>query len=366
MEDKKFPQPPPPSRRIVTPSPPFGTIVSSFSWHSAECVRQLQKALQLSEQRDQDDKFVSRSATTNSRHHVDDPEDVDEVSSEASREDDTDSNHGDGNNDGDHDHIGTNKDDDSCVSDYPTATNNEKPVHNMEPPSNSRKTPTPGNRNGSGKTPEFHPSVIRKHIDTLSIMSFDIPTTGTNREDPDTSVANIIELPTCLLSKVQIQSDSATEQCRAYYDLALSIQSKPIVVLLIRSGRFAGAVFQTNPSHIIHSSSSSCTHHRTSIRYTVRKGQGKAQSSQDAQGRKALSIGSQLRRQGEIQLREDINRTIIEWKEQFQNAAMILISVPRTMQKGLFEHDDNILHRLDPRIRRIPLDLGRPTFETVC
>ena len=363
MKDEEFPQPPslPPSRRIVVPSSPFGTIVESFSLHSEECVRQLQKALQLSEQRDHDEKFVRRSTTANSRYQMD-HQGVDEVSSEASSDADTDNEdhdhdnnygHNSKHNNGDHDYTGTKNDDD--------ATDIERTVN-----TNRQNTPTPENRNGgSGKTPEFHPSVIRKHVDTLSIMSFDIPTTGsgTNHEEPDTNVANIIELPTCLLSKVQIQSDSITEQCRAYYDLALSIQSKPVVILFIRSGRFAGAVFQTNQNNI---HSSSCTHHRTSVRYTVRKGQGKAQSSQDAQGRKALSIGSQLRRQGEIQLREDVNSTIIEWKEQFQNAAMILISVPRTMQKGLFEHNDDILQRLDPRIRRIPLDLGRPTFENVC
>ena len=217
-----------------------------------------------------------------------------------------------------------------------------------------------------------------KHADTISTLLFDIPNTTTtdymnHNNHNSTSINYTMELPTCLLSKEQLQSESITEQCRSYYQLAVSIQSKPIIILLIRSGRFAGAVFQ--PSRNNHNnqnhSSFSCTHHRTSVRYTVRKGQGKAQSSQDGQGRKAISIGSQLRRQGEIQLRDDIRQTMIEWKEQFHNAAMILISVPRTMQKGLFfepsnKNDPIILQRQDPRIRRIPLDIGRPTFEHAC
>ena len=131
---------------------------------------------------------------------------------------------------------------------------------------------------------------------------------------------------------------------------------KPVIVLFLRSGRFAGAVF----------SGDRVLHHTTSTRYTVRKGQGKAQSAQDGQ-RRPQSMGAQLRRQGERQLDEDVAAALGEWREAIREAALIFVSVPKTMKKSLFENGgEHCLQRDDPRIRRVPLDLGRPSFENVC
>jgi Bacteroidetes VLRF1 release factor/Vms1-associating treble clef domain len=132
----------------------------------------------------------------------------------------------------------------------------------------------------------------------------------------------------------------------------------PVVVLIMRSGRFAGGVFEGER----------CLVHRALQRYTVRKGQGKAQSSQDNSKRKAKSMGAQLRRHGEQSLKEDIQATLMEWKDYIQRSCLILISCPKTMKATIFsdEIQELVLRRDDERLRKIPFDVGRPSFESVC
>jgi Bacteroidetes VLRF1 release factor/Vms1-associating treble clef domain/Ankyrin repeat len=137
--------------------------------------------------------------------------------------------------------------------------------------------------------------------------------------------------------------------------LATRLREKPIVVLFLRSGRFAGGVFQQGQPIV----------HRAIQKYTVRKGQGKAQSSQDS-SKKANSMGSQLRRAGEEALKQEMTETMLEWKVHVDKADLIFVSCPKTMKKTLMECIQPVVAKDDGRIRRVPLDLGRPTFENIC
>ena len=76
-------------------------------------------------------------------------------------------------------------------------------------------------------------------------------------------------------------------------------------VLMLSSGRFAGAVFDGLTTIIIA--------HKNFRRYTVRAKAGGSQSAHDNQGRKAQSAGAQLRRYGEQALREDVRGVLHEW-----------------------------------------------------
>jgi hypothetical protein len=187
---------------------------------------------------------------------------------------------------------------------------------------------------------------IRKHVDNLVTVALPVP-------EPEMSA---LDLPMSLLHKEDrlAQAESPVSTCRSFLSVAKSLQNKPVVILLLRSGRFAGGVFQGDV----------CLTHRTLQRYTVRKGQGKAQSAQDG-NRKAQSMGSQLRRAGEISLKEDVTKTLLDWKQHVEKASLVLISCPKTMKKGLFEGLEEVLRRDDSRIRRVPIDTGRPTFEGV-
>lgn len=164
---------------------------------------------------------------------------------------------------------------------------------------------------------------------------------------------NMLEIPNALLSKEERLS-SMLVQCDAYLRVAtdLAIAKKPTVIILLRSGHFAGAIF----------AGSKCLQHTTSSRYTIRKRQGKAQSAQDGK-RKTKSVGSQLRRAGEDALREDVKLFLRHHKAQVQSAGLILLSCPKVMMKHFFDDNTDILPRGHNRLRKVPLDVGRPTFE---
>ena len=76
-------------------------------------------------------------------------------------------------------------------------------------------------------------------------------------------------------------------------------------VVMLSSGRFAGAVFDGLTTNILA--------HKSFRRYTVRAKAGGSQSAHDNQGRKAQSAGAQLRRYGEQALREDVRGVLHEW-----------------------------------------------------
>ena len=185
---------------------------------------------------------------------------------------------------------------------------------------------------------------VRKHVDTLTCHNFLL------RDPADSGLC----LPSAVLSKDDRLAEHPSVILEAFRQLSMDVQQtgKPVIVFFVRSGRFAGAVFVGGE----------CVQHRTTTRYTIRKGQGKAQSAQDSQ-RRAKSIGSQLRRQGEEKLQEDITETATAWRAHVDKAALFLVSCPKTMKKNFYESLDGIISRDDSRIRRVPLDLGRPTFE---
>lgn len=170
----------------------------------------------------------------------------------------------------------------------------------------------------------------------------------------------VLDLPSNLLGKEDRRPDvSAIDKCRYFLKISEKMQNEkaPVVVLLLRSGRFAGGVFQGER----------ILTHRAFQRYTVRKGQGKSQSSQDNSKSKANSIGAQLRRAGEQGLKEDIHATIFEWKDYIQKASLILLSCPKTMKTTIFaDAVREVISRDDVRVRKIPFDVGRPTFDSVC
>lgn len=126
-------------------------------------------------------------------------------------------------------------------------------------------------------------------------------------------------------------------------------------ILLLRSGRFAGAVFDKEKAVC----------HKTFQRYTVRRKQGGAQSASDAGG-KAKSAGATLRRYNEAALKQDVAALLEEWKRELDGADLIFLSSGKTDRSTFFPDKNPVLRTSDPRLRRIPFATGRPTFEEVC
>jgi hypothetical protein len=151
------------------------------------------------------------------------------------------------------------------------------------------------------------------------------------------------------------------------------------IIVLIQSGRFVAAVYTLKSTK--HNSTPQLTMiaHKTSTRYTIRKGQGGSQSNYDSSKHKAKSVGAQLRREGEKQLREDVISTWKSWNGSGQqqqqkdscnyinDAIGIYVSCPKSMRREyLFGGgDDNValVQKSDERLRSIPLDVGRPTLD---
>jgi hypothetical protein len=200
------------------------------------------------------------------------------------------------------------------------------------------------------QTQQQQQHAIKKYVENLTCEALAI------------NDSEVIHLPASLLSKHASAASIADRNyvpqspCKEFLMLSEAVQDHPVVVILLRSGRFAAGIFQKNK----------CLVHRACQRYTVRKGQGKAQSTQDG-SRRPKSVGSQLRRAGEENLQQDIEKTMQEWKSHLAKAALVLISCPKAMKKYLFDAMDGaVLRKDDSRIRRLPLDMGRPTFENVC
>jgi hypothetical protein len=209
--------------------------------------------------------------------------------------------------------------------------------------------------------PQLAELQIQKYFDDTPVAIFRLPTDPDDdppaAREQDDVIQRFVEFPSGLVANVKPQFIAVQHFQELLQNRRPQNQSAPaVVVLFIRSGRFAGAVFATDGT---------CLQHTTSARYTVRRGQGKAQSAQDG-NRKAVSMGAQLRRHGEVQLQNDIATALMAWKALIDAAAFVLVSVPKTMRHVLFENFNSPLRRDDPRICRVPMDLGRPSFESVC
>ncbi|KAL7689527.1 putative ankyrin repeat-containing domain, vms1-associating treble clef domain-containing protein [Plasmopara halstedii] len=126
-------------------------------------------------------------------------------------------------------------------------------------------------------------------------------------------------------------------------------------VFLLRSGRFAGAVFDKDKALC----------HKTFQRYTTRRKQGGAQSASDA-NKKAKSAGATLRRYNEVALKQDVATLLMEWKDLLTNVELIFISCGKAERATFFPAKNPVLQLGDKRLKRIPFATFRPTFEEVC
>jgi len=164
--------------------------------------------------------------------------------------------------------------------------------------------------------------------------------------------------------------------------------SKPWVVILSRGGHFAGAAFEparfgdafpregpegdrgrsSGASRAIGGSfiapSNSVVAHKTFHRYVVRAKAGGRQSVKDQGGGKTIkSAGSSMRRQNELALRNEVLKTLAEWRGVLRDAALIFVAASKTDASTIFdEKSGSPIRADDPRVRRVPFATKRPTF----
>ena len=291
--------------------------------YSQECVDLLRQAL---------DKAAVDSEPTLIYHDTRRKEDSD-TSSEDESEDSSDDKSSSSSQDGESDHV---------QQALPSITETDTSTPNDEAPLDSslssKKKPT--KRQPKLKPKERQQEALVQQMGTPPMLALPL----------DDVFA--LHVPSALLVKHERHYNK--ESCESLLKLAQHMTSPcPVVVLLLRSGRFAGGVLVQEK----------CLQHRACQRYTVRRGQGKAQSSQDG-SRRPKSMGAQLRRQGEVALWQDVKETLQQWKQYLKETPLVLVSCPKTMQKGLLEASEEFFDK--SLTRKVPLDVGRPTFESVC
>ena len=185
-------------------------------------------------------------------------------------------------------------------------------------------------------------------------------------------VPNVLLPPNYLRDNPSWKTPSIAKSLLKTWDqLNNATSSSPtIIVVLLQSGRFAAGVFSLQKQN--KTTMMKMLAHKTSTRYTVRKGQGGSQSSHDQSKGKAKSVGSQLRREGEKQLRGDVQSAWKDWHNSgyVQRALWVYVSCPKGMKRDyLFgggedgNINDALVEKSDGRLRNIPLDVGRPSME---
>jgi hypothetical protein len=138
-----------------------------------------------------------------------------------------------------------------------------------------------------------------------------------------------------------------------------------LLLLYSSSGHFAGAVYQNGR----------CIAHKTFHRYTSRRKQGGSQSAHDNKSGKANSIGAQIRRANEVQLRKDIHELLVnKWHRHVQEANSIFIGATSRNRAVFFKIPTGVkikcaaLQKSD-KIKYIPFATARPTLsecDSVC
>jgi len=146
-------------------------------------------------------------------------------------------------------------------------------------------------------------------------------------------------------------------------EVVLRVPESTWCVLLIRSGSFAGAVFDNKTGKML------C--HKTFRRYTTRRKQGGSQSRRDnSGGPKPRSAGANLRRHNESEFAREMNELLCEneeWVKGLSICSHIFLSCPRPMTHLLVggSKDSTPFQRGDSRIRRVPFIIHKPTLQEV-
>ena len=142
-------------------------------------------------------------------------------------------------------------------------------------------------------------------------------------------------------------------------DPRLLIGASFVCVLILRAGRFAGAIWDADGNIIAHTSFK---------RYTVRRKNGGSQSKSDrSKGSPAQSVGAQIRREQEKKLSEEVRELVQQtWSRYFTDSKSVVFAYASKVQvDDLFIGPlDKVKHKC--QLLKIPMSIRDPTFSEVC
>ncbi|KAL8857621.1 MAG: hypothetical protein Q9178_005786 [Gyalolechia marmorata] len=148
-----------------------------------------------------------------------------------------------------------------------------------------------------------------------------------------------------------------------------SVMTSPQVFLcMVGGGHFAGMVVSLAPKYGkkntgVEERQATVIAHKTFHRYTTRRKQGGAQSSNDSAKGAAHSAGASIRRYNEAALESEIRALLTEWKELIGQSQLIFVrATGSSNRRTLFgPYDGQVLRQNDPRNRGFPFSTRRAT-----
>ncbi|CUS08373.1 unnamed protein product [Tuber aestivum] len=139
-----------------------------------------------------------------------------------------------------------------------------------------------------------------------------------------------------------------------------------IFMCMIGGGHFAAMVVSLAPRNLKRQGTMerevTVLAHKTFHRYTTRRKQGGAQSSNDSAKGNAQSAGAQIRRYNEAMLMTEVRDLLASWRGFIDTAKLIFIRATGSVnRRTLFGYEDAPLRSHDPRIRGFPFTTRRAT-----
>ncbi|KAL8852676.1 MAG: hypothetical protein Q9221_002436 [Calogaya cf. arnoldii] len=148
-----------------------------------------------------------------------------------------------------------------------------------------------------------------------------------------------------------------------------SVMTSPQIFLcMVGGGHFAGMIVSLVPKYGKKSTGAeerqaTVIAHKTFHRYTTRRKQGGAQSSNDSAKGAAHSAGASIRRYNEAALESEIRALLTEWKHFIDKSQLVFVrATGSSNRRTLFgPYDGQVLHQNDPRNRGFPFSTRRAT-----
>lgn len=131
---------------------------------------------------------------------------------------------------------------------------------------------------------------------------------------------------------------------------------RSIAMFMVGGGHFQGTIISLTDSTL---SKCSIKASKGFHRYTTRRKQGGAQSSNDNAKGAAQSAGAQIRRYNEIALADDVRNLLAEWKGTLDQCEIILVRASGPSSRKLIY--DNGIDKHDARVRGFPINTRRAT-----
>ncbi|KAF7723425.1 hypothetical protein EC973_002024 [Apophysomyces ossiformis] len=140
-------------------------------------------------------------------------------------------------------------------------------------------------------------------------------------------------------------------------------------IIMVGGGHFAGAVIDVKNSKGVsepaHEKQVRFITHKTFHRYTTRRKQGGSQSLNDSAKGNANSAGAMIRRHNEQALQQEIRELLSKWRPYIEKSELILVHAPSNNRKIVYDYDQAILNRNDPRVSSVPFTTRRPTLNEI-